>query len=114
MNASYNTVGNHRLDWTPVRYARVGDSHEDILGPICENLAWGGGSFPIPAAVKLWADEANTTRLTLNILTSPKSYGNPLQNFGCAVADCSGTTYHVCNYNPPGNVIGQFPENVEV
>nr|QVT77470.1 pathogenesis-related protein 1 [Moniliophthora perniciosa] len=84
-------------------------------GQYGENLAWGGGSFPIPAAVKLWADEVseydpNNPQYSHFTQVVWKS----TTELGCAVADCSGTTYHVCSYNPPGNVIGQFPENVEV
>lgn len=31
---------------------------------------------------------------------------------GCGVARCSGAEVWVCNYEPAGNVIGQFPANV--
>nr|QVT77466.1 pathogenesis-related protein 1 [Moniliophthora roreri] len=89
---AHNEVGATAQNWAN-RYTM-----EHSGGQYGENLAWGTGSFPISAAVKLWADE---------------SYGS-LPELGCGVADCSGTTYYVCNYNPPGNVIGQFPENVEV
>ena len=32
---------------------------------------------------------------------------------GCAVAQCNGGDLWVCNYNPPGNVHGQYPANVK-
>ncbi|KAK7022037.1 hypothetical protein VNI00_017072 [Paramarasmius palmivorus] len=85
------------------------------VGSYGENLAWGTGNFPIASAVKLWADEVkdydpNNPQYSHFTQVVWKS----TTELGCATADCSGTTYHVCEYNPPGNVIGQFPENVEV
>ncbi len=34
------------------------------------------------------------------------------QQVGCGTARCSGGDIWVCNYYPPGNVLGQFPANV--
>jgi hypothetical protein len=31
---------------------------------------------------------------------------------GCGRAACAGSPLYVCNYDPPGNVIGQFDTNV--
>ena len=31
---------------------------------------------------------------------------------GCAKKDCPGGVLMSCNYSPPGNVIGQFQQNV--
>lgn len=93
------------------------------LGHYGENLAAGtGADYDITAAVKSWTDEA-------------PSYdpGNPqpshftqvvwkaTKELGCAVARCEGifppsygpARYYVCEYSPPGNVIGHFPQNVQ-
>ena len=35
------------------------------------------------------------------------------KELGCAKASCSGKDYWVCRYSPPGNIAGQFPENVQ-
>jgi uncharacterized protein YkwD len=34
------------------------------------------------------------------------------KNVGCGVAVCPGMTFVVCRYDPPGNVLGSFSENV--
>ena len=31
------------------------------------------------------------------------------EQIGCAKAECDGNIIVVCNYNPPGNVLGQKP-----
>jgi glioma pathogenesis-related protein 2 len=33
-------------------------------------------------------------------------------SIGCGHAQCGGTGYWVCRYSPPGNWLGQFPQNV--
>ena len=32
---------------------------------------------------------------------------------GCGVASCSNFPLYVCQYSPPGNVLGQFEANVK-
>ncbi|KAH9982517.1 hypothetical protein BGW80DRAFT_1453395 [Lactifluus volemus] len=75
----------------------------------------------IPDAVKLWADEV--------VDYDPKNpvYSHFTQmvwksttQLGCAVQTCNGiigsgpANYYVCEYNPPGNVEGEFGDNVQV
>jgi len=94
------------------------------LGPFGENLAAQTGSLTPAQAVQFWMDEA-----------SDYDPGNPQfshftqvvwkgsTQLGCAIAACApgtifasnfGTSYYaVCEYNPAGNVIGQFAENVQ-
>lgn len=31
---------------------------------------------------------------------------------GCGMANCAGSNFVVCNYNSPGNVVGDFAANV--
>jgi hypothetical protein len=32
---------------------------------------------------------------------------------GCGVASCGGFPLYVCEYSPPGNVLGEFADNVK-
>ncbi|TBU64989.1 PR-1-like protein [Dichomitus squalens] len=94
------------------------------LGPFGENLAAGtGSSYDIAAAVKSWTDEV-----------SEYDPNNPVPSHftqvvwkgstqvGCAVQECSGifaasfglAKFFVCEYSPQGNIIGEFPQNVQV
>jgi uncharacterized protein YkwD len=93
------------------------------LGPFGENLAAGSGSFSIEQGIKAWADEA-----------PQYDPGNPQPSHftqmvwkattevGCAQASCNldnfdpkfwPVNYYVCEYRKQGNVIGQFPQNVQ-
>ena len=101
-----------------------------------ENLAAGSGDFSIPAAIKLWADEAckfecdkvllNNKKPTHFLLASYDPSHPQYSHFtqvvwkstkqvGCARATCNNlfqgwgpAQFYVCNYDPAGNVIGQF------
>ncbi|CAE6400890.1 unnamed protein product [Rhizoctonia solani] len=90
-------------------------------GSTGENLAAGTAGFGAGAAVQLWNDEAGQydpnnpqpSHFTQVVWKSTTE-------LGCAVARCPAGTiypeesdYHVCEYSSPGNVIGQFSENVE-
>ncbi|KDQ16642.1 hypothetical protein BOTBODRAFT_84364, partial [Botryobasidium botryosum FD-172 SS1] len=83
-----------------------------------ENLAAGTGNYTPANAIKSWTDESSQY--------DPKhpQYSHFTQvvwkstiQVGCAVASCNGifdpkfgkANYYVCQYSPPGNVIGQFP-----
>lgn len=94
-----------------------------ILGRFGENLAAGTGSnYGIAAGIKSWTDEV-----------SDYNPGNPIPShytqvvwqgttqIGCSMVNCPGmlgaqfgnAKYIVCEYSPPGNVIGQFAQNVQ-
>ncbi|TDL29851.1 PR-1-like protein [Rickenella mellea] len=92
------------------------------LGPYGENLAAGTGSFPIASAIGLWVAEgpqydpsnpqaSHFTQVVWKATTQ----------VGCAAAQCEGifdasygpATYYVCEYNPAGNVLTQFTQNVQ-
>lgn len=84
-------------------------------GPFGENLA--AGFKDGPAAVKAWYVEGETYDY---------SYANTYDHFtqvvwkdstkvGCAYKDCRHTNwglYIVCEYDPPGNVVGRNKQNV--
>ncbi|KDQ63810.1 hypothetical protein JAAARDRAFT_76028 [Jaapia argillacea MUCL 33604] len=96
------------------------------LGPYGENLAAGtGGAYGIAAAIKSWTDEVSEynphnpqpSHFTQVVWKNTKQVG-------CALKVCppgsifpsqyGPSKYYVCEYSPPGNVIGQFPQNVQV
>ncbi|PIL27964.1 transporter [Ganoderma sinense ZZ0214-1] len=114
------TLANAALWWvSKCKFQHSGGS----LGPYGENLAAGtGGSYDIAAAVKSWTDEASQ----YNAQNPAPSHFTQVvwknsAQVGCAEKDCPGifpadygmAKYHACEYFPAGNVIGQFPENVQ-
>ncbi|KAF7784468.1 hypothetical protein Agabi119p4_633 [Agaricus bisporus var. burnettii] len=93
------------------------------LGRFGENLAAGtGDSYGIPQAIKSWADEASDydpNNPQFSHFTQMVWKGTT--QLGCAVQECSGifsssfglAKFYVCEYNPAGNVLGQFAQNVQ-
>lgn len=66
---------------------------------------WGFASFE--AVVDAWYNEVNTYTYgsdTLNHFT--QMVWKSTTELGCGVTDCDGTLFHVCNYNPPGALLG--------
>jgi len=94
---------------------------EHSHGPFGENLSAGTHPFSIAAAIKLWTDEEssyNPNNPQFSHYTQVVWKGS--KQVGCAVTTCptlvdafDNGDFYVCEYYPPGNVIGQFPENVE-
>lgn len=81
-----------------------------------ENLAIGGG-LTAERAMQLWYAEGNG--YPYGTATPPTSYMHFTQivwkgtaEVGCGTRACPQGTFHVCRYNPPGNFIGQFAQNV--
>jgi len=82
-----------------------------------------GSSYDIAAAINSWAVEVSQydpsnpqpSHFTQMVWKSTTQVG-------CAVALCNGifpasygeAQFYVCEYSPAGNVIGEFPENVQV
>jgi uncharacterized protein YkwD len=82
-----------------------------------ENLVMGtGGSYGVADAVKEWQSEKQYYRgQTLN-LSNWYDSGHYTQmvwknseEMGCAKVECNGNIIVVCNYDPPGNILGQKP-----
>jgi pathogenesis-related protein 1 len=82
-----------------------------------ENIYWCSGMKATPqAVVDSWASELadfNTKKLECN---KGKVCGHYTQvvwsstrEVGCAMARCGNQEIWVCNYNPPGNWVGQKP-----
>ncbi|KDQ16646.1 hypothetical protein BOTBODRAFT_236799 [Botryobasidium botryosum FD-172 SS1] len=88
-----------------------------------ENLAAGTGNFTPAGAIKAWTDEASQYNPTNPVPSHfTQVVWKSTTQVGCAVASCSGifdpkygkANYYVCQYSPPGNVIGQFSANVQL
>lgn len=85
-------------------------------GPYGENLALGYG---IEGAVDAWYSEIKYYNYNNPGFSEDTGHFTQLvwkssTEVGCGVKSCGGIwgDYVVCSYNPAGNVIGEFPENV--
>ncbi|TEB39194.1 PR-1-like protein [Coprinellus micaceus] len=90
------------------------------VGPYGENLA-AGTNLGIRAAIKLWTDEVSQYDPNN---PQPSHFTQVVwketTQVGCAVRTCTtifpnniAAQFYACEYNPPGNVIGRFPQNVQ-
>jgi len=80
------------------------------------------GPFPISAAIGQFVQDEgdyNPANPTYNHWT--QIVWKSTENVGCAITGCNDllgantglATYYICIYDPPGNVIGEAPENVQ-
>ncbi|MCV9386776.1 CAP domain-containing protein [Reichenbachiella ulvae] len=82
-----------------------------------ENLFKGThGYYTAGDAVDAWGNEKKDYNYKKNICESNKVCGHYTQivwrnttEVGCAKVICEGNVTWVCNYNPPGNYVGQKP-----
>ncbi|GAB4853392.1 hypothetical protein Ancab_017570 [Ancistrocladus abbreviatus] len=90
---------------------------EHSQGPYGENIAEGwGGEFSGADAVKLWVDEKRNYDYGSNSCVGGEClhytqvvWRNSV-HLGCARVDCqNGGAFITCNYDPPGNYIGERP-----
>ncbi|XP_057428425.1 pathogenesis-related protein 1-like [Lotus japonicus] len=128
-NAARSAVNVPNLVWDDTvaafaqNYAnqRKGDCklvHSGGGGRYGENLAWGKPDLSGTGAVKLWVDEKANYDYNSNSCASGKQCGHYTQvvwknsmRLGCAKVKCDngGGTFITCNYDPPGNYVGQKP-----
>ncbi|XP_048134203.1 pathogenesis-related protein PR-1-like [Rhodamnia argentea] len=88
-------------------------------GPYGENIFWGSGTGWSPGqAVAAWASERRWYDYKSNGCSRGQMCGHYTQivwrstkRVGCTVEVCSsgGGTFMVCEYDPPGNYIGERP-----
>ncbi|CAA7015245.1 unnamed protein product [Microthlaspi erraticum] len=87
-------------------------------GPYGENLFWGSGKGWTPRdAVVAWASEKNHyDRRTYRCMNGDCLHYTQLVwkkslRIGCEINFCKsgGGTFIICNYDPPGNIVGQPP-----
>jgi len=82
-----------------------------------ENLAASTGDLSGSDAVKLWVNEKADYDYNSNTCASGKVCGHYTQvvwrnsqRLGCAKVKCdNGGTFITCNYDPPGNYVGEKP-----
>ncbi|CAN6450663.1 unnamed protein product [Victoria cruziana] len=98
---------------------RIGDCNlVHSGGPYGENLFWGWGrEYAAADAVNSWVAEKMYYDYETNTCATGKVCGHYTQvvwansvRLGCARVKCSsGAIFIICNYDPPGNFIGQRP-----
>ncbi|XP_059644315.1 basic form of pathogenesis-related protein 1-like [Cornus florida] len=118
-------VGVSPLAWnkTVAAYARkyattrLGDCKlEHSSGPYGENIAEGSGDFTAVEAVKLWVGEKSNYDYNSNSCVGGEClhytqvvWRNSV-HLGCARVKChNGWWFVTCNYDPPGNYVGERP-----
>lgn len=84
-----------------------------------ENIYWkSGGTVSGEEAVDAWYSEIQYYNYSKHGFSMKTGHFTQVvwkdsTEVGCGRAKSSrGGTYVVCNYNPPGNYLGRFPENV--
>lgn len=82
-----------------------------------ENLA-AGTSLSGAAAVELWYREAEQYNYRKHGFSMATGHFTQMvwaatRAVGCGTARCQGMQLWVCHYDPPGNVLSLFPENVQ-
>ncbi|KAM7470528.1 hypothetical protein LguiA_008711 [Lonicera macranthoides] len=125
-NSARAAVGVGPLVWdnTVAAYAqnyanqRIGDCNlVHSGGPYGENLAKGSGDFTGTAAVGLWVGERGDYDYNSNSCINGRECLHYTQvvwrnsvRLGCARVRCNdGWWFITCNYDPPGNYVGQRP-----
>ncbi|KAL2502302.1 CAP superfamily protein [Forsythia ovata] len=92
---------------------------EHSNGPYGENIFWGSGNGWMPAnAAMAWVSERRWYNYWSNSCAYGKECGHYTQivwrdtrKIGCARVICNGGkgVFMICNYDPPGNYIGEKP-----
>ncbi|CAA2991780.1 basic form of pathogenesis-related protein 1-like [Olea europaea var. sylvestris] len=124
-NAARNEVGVAPLVWnnTLAAYARkyvakrsADCAMEHSEGPYGENIAAGSWNLTAQEAVDMWIGEKKFYNAKSNTCDGGEClhytqvvWANT-KRVGCARAKCqNGWTFVSCNYDPPGNYIGERP-----
>jgi len=87
-------------------------------GPHGENLAAGtSGTLDASAVVGMWYDEVKhyafrTGGFSMKTGHFTQVVWRATAEVGCGVSQCNGLDVWICQYDPPGNVEGQYRENV--
>lgn len=126
-NAARADVGVAPLAWddTLAAYARryAGERKGDCKlvhsgGPYGENIFWGSGNWTAGDAVAAWVLEKRDYNCSDGSCAAGRSCGHYAQivwantsRVGCAAVTCDAGrgTFIVCEYDPPGNLLGVRP-----
>jgi uncharacterized protein YkwD len=82
--------------------------------PYGENLFWSSASASASAVVAEWAAESRHYNHRTNACRGicghyTQVVWSATRSLGCGVARCGTAEVWVCNYDPPGNVVGRAP-----
>lgn len=128
-NALRSELGLPPLRWSGTAAAAAGDWAAELRDAGCElrhprdgrygqNLAWFKGYDPSPGEVAgHWAEERADYDYETDSCRPGRQCGHYTQMVwrdteavGCATARCGGDeVVWVCNYTPPGNIVGERP-----
>jgi len=127
-NEARRAVGVAPLQWSAELANSAASWAETLRGRGCamrhsgragvgENLAWASGQRLTPGQVAgMWVDERRDYDAPRNACAPGAVCGHYTQVVwrqtslvGCAQARCGGSEVWVCQYSPPGNVVGQRP-----
>jgi uncharacterized protein YkwD len=84
-----------------------------------ENLAAGTSSMMTPEhAVEMWAEEEKEYSFKKGGFSMKTGHFTQVvwkdtKSVGCGSTQCKGLTIWVCQYDPPGNVEGEYARNVQ-
>jgi pathogenesis-related protein 1 len=98
--------------------AESGCQLQHSSGPYGENLAAGSAGSLSPGDVaEMWYREVASYRFSSGGFSMNTGHFTQVvwvasQHIGCGVTTCQGLDVWVCNYDPPGNVEGQYRANV--
>ncbi|XP_057824770.1 pathogenesis-related protein 1C [Cryptomeria japonica] len=111
-----DTVAAYAQNYANQRMADCALQHSG--GQYGENIFWGQGAEFSPAdAVNSWVSEKQYYDYNSNSCAQGEECGHYTQvvwrnsqKLGCARVKCNdGAIFITCNYDPPGNVVGQKP-----
>jgi uncharacterized protein YkwD len=80
-----------------------------------ENLAWASGKeLEADEVIKMWYDEIKDYNYDFNTCSGVCGHYTQVvwknsKKLGCAMAKCANSEVWICNYDPPGNWVGQRP-----
>jgi pathogenesis-related protein 1 len=109
-------LASYAQEWAN-KLLREGKFEHRKNSPYGENLAFASGQQLSPGrVVGMWGEEVKDYNYASNSCKPGKVCGHYTQivwrnskQVGCGVARGNGKEIWVCNYNPPGNYIGQKP-----
>ena len=127
-NAARHDAGVPPLGWSGALAASAQRWADTLRGRGCslrhsgaagvgENLAWASGQSLSPAqVVAMWVGERRAFNAARNTCAPGAVCGHYTQvvwrdtkQVGCGLASCGSSEIWVCQYAPPGNVVGQRP-----
>ena len=108
----------HAIEWAK-RLAREDKMYHRQPNRYGENIYWISGGIADPrSVVDAWYGEVKDYNFLKGDFTPGTGHFTQVvwsttREIGCGFArSASGGVYVVCNYDPPGNVLGRFAENV--